>query len=246
MTKDEALDKALEAAYLAGFNASGEGYNGEYPFRDHGAHPEQNAGWIKNRDSELNAIKQARSAPVQEPVAIPHEWRKVLRKLAFMARTSGGTVGHDSGLSAACEEAEALLSKPYATQPAAQPAPVPDGYKLVPVEHPRSVQWVLESIEAGNYVSYQEAWKDLLTAAFADTTPPAQPAPVQAWINPNDKNQHKFLPEIGDKVLFCNSGRVYYGHHTGGGFRTGQGVATKYFGTWDCHWMPIPSAHVIK
>jgi hypothetical protein len=65
MTKDEALDKALEAAYLAGFNASGEGYNGEYPFRDHGAHPEQDAGWIKNRDSELNAIKQARSAPVQ-------------------------------------------------------------------------------------------------------------------------------------------------------------------------------------
>jgi hypothetical protein len=68
----------------------------------------------------ITAIKQARSAPVQEPVAIPHEWRKVLRKLAFMARTSGGTVGHDSGLSAACEEAEALLSKPYTTPPAAQ------------------------------------------------------------------------------------------------------------------------------
>ncbi len=66
MTKDEALDLALEAAYLAGFNASGEGYNGEYPFRDHGAHPEQDAGWIKNRDKELTAIKQARSAPVQE------------------------------------------------------------------------------------------------------------------------------------------------------------------------------------
>jgi hypothetical protein len=75
------------------------------------------------------------------------------------------------------------------------------------------------------------------------TTPPA--APVQGWMNPNDKTQRKFLPDIGDKVLFCNGGRVYYGHHTGGGFRTGQGVATKYFGTWDCHWMPIPPAHGI-
>ncbi len=63
MTKEEALDfdLALDAAYLAGFNASGEGYNGEYPFRDHGAHPEQDAGWIKNRDNELTAIKQARA-----------------------------------------------------------------------------------------------------------------------------------------------------------------------------------------
>ena len=70
-------------------------------------------------------------------------------------------------------------------------------------------------------------------------------APVQGWMNPNDKTQRKFLPDIGDKVLFCNGGRVYYGHHTGGGFRTGQGAATKYFGTWDCHWMPIPPAHGI-
>jgi hypothetical protein len=63
----------------------------------------------------IAAIKQALAAPVQEPVAIPREWRTALRKLAFMARTSGGTVGHDSGLVAACEEAEALLSKPYTT-----------------------------------------------------------------------------------------------------------------------------------
>jgi hypothetical protein len=85
-------DEALKAAYLAGFNASGEGYNGEYPF--HGAHPEQDAGWIKNRDNEITAIKQARSAPtVQEPVAqslkdavftvlegftLPHDVRKIL------------------------------------------------------------------------------------------------------------------------------------------------------------------------
>jgi hypothetical protein len=93
MTKDEALDKALEAAYLAGFNASGEGYNGEYPFRDHGAHPEQDAGWIKNRDSELNAIKQARSAPVQ-PVEVDAEGENMaVRSFLMLYGQPGLTVG---------------------------------------------------------------------------------------------------------------------------------------------------------
>ena len=48
--KTEALKLALEAAYLAGFNASGEGYNGEYPFQDPDAHPEQDEHWRKGRD----------------------------------------------------------------------------------------------------------------------------------------------------------------------------------------------------
>jgi len=102
-TKDEALDLALEAMEKL-----------RTPLRVNTSLDAYDVG------RAITAIKQARSAPAQEPLAIPHEWRKVLRKLAFMARTSGGTVGHDSGLSAACEEAEALLSKPYATPPAAQ------------------------------------------------------------------------------------------------------------------------------
>jgi hypothetical protein len=71
-----------------------------------------------------DSIKHALEQPVQEPVAIPREWRTALRKLAFMARTSGGTAGRDSGLCAACDEAEALLSKPYTTPPAAPVQPV--------------------------------------------------------------------------------------------------------------------------
>ena len=55
-------DEALKAAYLAGFNASGEGYNGEYPFGDHVQDPEEDAAWRKNRDNELTAIKQALAA----------------------------------------------------------------------------------------------------------------------------------------------------------------------------------------
>jgi hypothetical protein len=70
-TKDEALKLALEAAYLAGFNASGEGWNGEYPFGDYSQQPEQDKNWYAERD---NFIKQALAAPVQcsteqEPVS---------------------------------------------------------------------------------------------------------------------------------------------------------------------------------
>ena len=66
MTKDEALKLALEAAYLAGFDASGEGYNAEYPFGDHKKDPEQDAAWVKDRD---NALRQALAQQEQEPVA---------------------------------------------------------------------------------------------------------------------------------------------------------------------------------
>ena len=45
----EAMKLALEAAYLAGFNASGEGYNGEYGIDC----PEENAIWKKDRDNAL-------------------------------------------------------------------------------------------------------------------------------------------------------------------------------------------------
>lgn len=56
MNTNEVLKLALEAAYLAGWNASGEGYNAEYPFGDHARNPEEDAAWVKDRD---NAICQA-------------------------------------------------------------------------------------------------------------------------------------------------------------------------------------------
>ena len=54
-------DEALKAAYLAGFKASGEGYNGEYPFYDNDQNIEEDAAWCKGRDSAITAIKQARA-----------------------------------------------------------------------------------------------------------------------------------------------------------------------------------------
>ena len=55
-TQTEALKMALESAYLAGFNASGEGYNGEYPFDEVVHTPVENRVWKKDRD---NYIKEA-------------------------------------------------------------------------------------------------------------------------------------------------------------------------------------------
>jgi hypothetical protein len=63
MIKDETLKLALQKAYLAGFNASGEGYNGEYPFGDKNQDPEYDTVWCKDRDNKLAAIKEALAQP---------------------------------------------------------------------------------------------------------------------------------------------------------------------------------------
>ena len=69
---------------------------------------------------------------------------------------------------------------------------------------------------------------------------------MSAWIDPNDKTQAQYLPHIGEPCLFAHNGKVYYGHHTGGSFRTGRGFTEKTFGTWDCSWMPLPAAPEAK
>ena len=49
-------EKELQAAYLAGFNASAEGYNGEYPYADNSAWPEADSAWVAQRDRNLKGI----------------------------------------------------------------------------------------------------------------------------------------------------------------------------------------------
>lgn len=49
-------EKELQAAYLAGFNASAEGYNGEYPYADNSAWPEADSAWRRQRDHNLKEI----------------------------------------------------------------------------------------------------------------------------------------------------------------------------------------------
>ena len=50
--KREALTPALQAAYRAGWDASGEGYNSEY----NNQNPEADAVWVKNRDNALREV----------------------------------------------------------------------------------------------------------------------------------------------------------------------------------------------
>ena len=49
----------VEDAYYHGFTISGEGWNGEYPFRDNNLDPRTDEEWVKNRDEELAALKAA-------------------------------------------------------------------------------------------------------------------------------------------------------------------------------------------
>lgn len=48
--------EGMERAYLAGFAASGEGWNGEYPFSDHAGSPLDDDDWCEMRDRFITEI----------------------------------------------------------------------------------------------------------------------------------------------------------------------------------------------
>lgn len=58
--------RSLQAAYMAGFMASGEGYNGEYP---HGTEEQylSSDGWVSMRDRDLAALEVDMANPITEP-----------------------------------------------------------------------------------------------------------------------------------------------------------------------------------
>lgn len=56
---------AFVAGYRAGFEASGEGWNGEYPHYDFYSTPQ----WIARRDEALNGYAPFPAAPNAEPFA---------------------------------------------------------------------------------------------------------------------------------------------------------------------------------
>jgi len=49
-------NKELNDAYLAGFMASGEGWNGEFPFDDQNKNPEDDENWLINRDKNIEKL----------------------------------------------------------------------------------------------------------------------------------------------------------------------------------------------
>lgn len=58
MTKPTKQRALLERVYLAGFLASSEGYNGEYPFSDNNETPTGDTSWVSDRDNYLNALEE--------------------------------------------------------------------------------------------------------------------------------------------------------------------------------------------
>jgi hypothetical protein len=51
-------EKVAKAAFLAGFNISGEGWNGEYPFGDKCKSPETDASFLDERAAAIRALKE--------------------------------------------------------------------------------------------------------------------------------------------------------------------------------------------
>lgn len=52
----EGMKCGLERGFLGGFAASGEGWNGEYPFDDMNENPLEDSHWMENRDKFIAAI----------------------------------------------------------------------------------------------------------------------------------------------------------------------------------------------
>ncbi len=52
----DAFNQMIRAAYLAGFNASGEAWNGEYPFKDFAKNPEVDQTWVDYREESLKDL----------------------------------------------------------------------------------------------------------------------------------------------------------------------------------------------
>ena len=46
----------LQQAYLAGFNATGDGYNAEYPYDQKGQDPEDDTDWCEKRNEAIKSI----------------------------------------------------------------------------------------------------------------------------------------------------------------------------------------------
>lgn len=84
--------------------------------------------------------------------------------------------------------------------------------------------------------------KLMLGAGFEPPFTKSPAVQTLAWINPNDKTQAKFLPNIGEPVWFCYQGETYFGKHTGGSFVTGHGITQRHFPTWECLWVSLPKA----
>jgi hypothetical protein len=177
---DKDTDLKLEAAYLAGFQASGEGYNGEYPFGDHNRNPEHDPVWCKDRDNKITAIKQSCSAPVQEPMTQDEiiemaiqghaSTRDAIRwaiKQALAAPTSADyAMGYAEGFNDGCKPAP-VQQEPVAWQDTAKPS---------------------EIVDSENWDNIDPQWHWMYRPLY--TTPLAA---QRTWVGLTDKERYELL-----------------------------------------------------
>lgn len=78
-----ALAEIIQSAYLAGFMASGDGWNGEYP--SDAEIYSQNAHWLKRRDEELSKVL----GPAREFHAYVEGLEKALRSISSLDDNGG-------------------------------------------------------------------------------------------------------------------------------------------------------------
>jgi hypothetical protein len=145
MTKDEALDLALEALLRVKEEFS-----------------------IHQMDTAITAIKQALAAPVQEPVG----WMNPHGGFLSASYIDNFASGLD----------KEIHNIPVYTTPPAQPAPVPKGWKLVPI---KPTMQMVNAI-ADTDPERESIWEAVLAA----TSPAAQ----RQWVGLTDKDISDALP----------------------------------------------------
>jgi hypothetical protein len=180
----------------------------------------------RGRHQAITAIKQALSAPLQEPVAwmYPDDYERMLTSETFCTvysvEVGSATRGESSVALYTTPPAQPaiVLQQAYRTSEAytigyrdgqaAQPA-APEGWKLVPVEPTKEMWDAVNKLDdqcaGGNYdgkgCSIEQAWDCLLTAA------PAQPAPVQPVSGVVLRDGYPTL--VQDKHIKENDQRLY-------------------------------------
>jgi hypothetical protein len=218
MTKDEALDKALEALEKSVATCF-----------DRCAHEQVMSRPEHFINQAITAIKQARSAPVQEPDELKHigEQDSLLdvdeSAWYLLVENRGGCRCHISPPCSACsnpisEEEMNEVGYTYTTPPAAQPAPVQEFSYKGPEELWLQLHGDCSDDELTDPVDYTDdsvtwCWHQIHNSdaryVRADiATPPAQPAPVQP-VKPSLWEQYHaaqpaHVPERTDYAVHLN------------------------------------------
>jgi hypothetical protein len=208
---DKDTDLKLEAAYLAGFQASGEGYNGEYPFGDHNRNPEHDPVWCKDRDNKITAIKQAidNATPLAAQPAPDYTKDEALDKALEALEIANSLIDNyyiPKGKACLPEIEEALTAIKQALAAPVQP-------EQEPVTSINLFELVRSAFDAGNKNDFKALDNcEKQVEQFIATTPPAAPVQepfeywnaVEGWVKIDEVREH--FDSVGCGTIYKTSG----------------------------------------